>query len=83
MKQHHLRSQVCADPLQDAIVPDLIHVLWFVPPDSLYPSAHEYAQCDPTYDELLQDILPWDGADGVDGQVTTVEMLQEEMCKRG
>ena len=61
-----------ADPLQLAVVPDLMQVLGFLPPETRYPSVQEYVHRDPTYLELVQDTVPWNGADGVDVQITTI-----------
>ena len=36
-----------------------------------YPASQEKVHRDPTFVELEQDTLPWDGADGVDPQRTT------------
>ena len=53
------------------MVPDLVQTLGFVPPLMRYPAAQEKVHRDPTFVELEQDTLPWDGADGVDVQRTT------------
>ena len=37
----YLRAHVGADPLQPAVVPDLVQILGFKPPDTRYPSKQE------------------------------------------
>ena len=37
----HVREHVGDDPLQPAVVPDLVQTLGFKPPDTRYPSEQE------------------------------------------
>ena len=64
----YLQTQLDAVPFQLANNPDLVQVLVVDPPVCTYPLKQEYAQREPTSVESVHDILPLDGAGGVDVQ---------------
>ena len=59
-------------PSQLALLPDRTQFLVADPPISRYPGEQEKVQCDPAaFRELVQEMLPWSGADREGEHVAT------------